>query len=248
MLCKVPFSPIVACTDCCSDALERTSKRDSLTCTGCLLDKPRDEFNNRQQNRTSRRCNQCTNPSVDVGLCQNCGATLPWEFFPSAARNRSTARCSNCVLDNGRPSVGLLRPFSLGLREKSCAHCGARLFNHENSTFCCGNGSHVADFESYFKPPDKPLLELYASSWPLLGDDKLPIYDAKTNTSKLTGFSTMSRRFNALYALAQHEIQCGAGGEKELHLNNPFKPANIRAMGLCIAVSSPLVTLCHCVI
>ena len=200
----------------------------ALECTTCGDTKPRNAFSQNQRNRSDRKCIQCISQS-DVGLCSACGYTLPWDSFPKDARRRTDIRCSACVLPPHRPSVGLAS-FALGSFTRTCTYCGAKLFAHETSQFCCANGKHVADFASYFRPPDKPLKDLYNSSWPLLGEDKLPIYDTKLGVTLQTGFSRLSRRFNALFALAQHEVQC-SGGEKEVRLHTPFKPANVRIHG-----------------
>ncbi len=54
--------------------------------------------------------------------------------------------------------------------------------------------------------------------------------DRVTHQPVLTGFTALSRRYNNMFCLAQHEIQC-ADGLKEVRFGGPQRPANIRIHG-----------------
>ena len=54
--------------------------------------------------------------------------------------------------------------------------------------------------------------------------------DSVTNEVITTGFSAASRRYNALFCLAAHEVQA-SNAEKEVRLDTPFAPSNIRIHG-----------------
>eukprot|EP00959_Pyramimonas_sp_CCMP1952_P039923 834759-Pyramimonas_sp.AAC.1 len=127
----------------------------------------------------------------------------------------------------GRPAT---LTFHLGSLSSPCPHCGALLFPCETDTFCCNGGAYIVDFDDFFKAPDKPLLDIYASTWPLTDKGGCSLHDAKTNAPALTGFTAASRKYNALFALAQHEIQSSTA-EKELRFGDARKPSNIRIHG-----------------
>ena len=54
--------------------------------------------------------------------------------------------------------------------------------------------------------------------------------DPRTNDVLLTGFGAQSRRYNALFSLAVHEVQA-SNDEKEVRIHSPYTPANIRIHG-----------------
>ena len=92
------------------------------------------------------------------------------------------------------------------------------LLASETSHFCCQFGRHVVDFAQYFQSPDETLQKLFR------GDSD----SADANLS--TSFSALSRKYNSLFALAQHEIQSNTL-EREIKLQTPYAPANIRIHG-----------------
>ena len=102
------------------------------------------------------------------------------------------------------------------------------LFACEGSHFCCQSGKNKAQFAKYFTEPSAELLALYRSHW-LLGIAGVNV-DARTGEQLRTSFSAQSRKYNCLFALAQHEIQSSTL-QREIKLSTPYSPANVRIHG-----------------
>ena len=85
------------------------------------------------------------------------------------------------------------------------------------------------DFTKFFRAPGKRLLDLFRGVWPWKVHGQTQHND-DTGAVVQTGFSDQSRRYNALFCLAVHEVQA-SNKEKELKLNTPYTPANVRIHG-----------------
>ncbi len=207
-----------------------------LLCTRCGFAKPHSSYAGNQVKRKTRTCLTCTSDAaarsgnsrqVELGLCHECGSVYPWSCFPVDDQHRSHATCRECRSIAASSSASPVT-LALGSCSHPCTYCGALLFASEGSHFCCQAGKHAVSFEQYFVEPGPALLEIFRSSWPLT----LPGASNGIHTGEalLTGFSMQSRKYNSLFALAQHEIQ-STGPHKEIKLSTQHRPANIRIHG-----------------
>ena len=102
------------------------------------------------------------------------------------------------------------------------------MFACEGSHFCCQSGENLVQFAKYFTEPCQDLLAFYRTRW-LLGTAGVNV-DAHTGEQLRTSFSAQSRKYNCLFALAQHEIQSSTL-QREIKLSTPYSPANVRIHG-----------------
>ena len=123
-----------------------------------------------------------------------------------------------------------LARIHLGDKSVECPRCAALRFPCEGVGFCCGEGKHVVDFATYYRPPGDNLLKLFSSTWPYTDAKGNAVHDVRANAPRLTGFGAMSRRYNNLFSLAMHEIQ-STNAERELRFGNELRPSNIRIHG-----------------
>ena len=100
-------------------------------------------------------------------------------------------------------------------RENKCNHCSSVLLSSESSHFCCQSGQHVVDFTQYFQCPGASLLRIFNDSV------------EKEGAPLGSRFSALSRKYNSLFSLAQHEIQSNSL-EREIKLHTPHAPTSIR--------------------
>ena len=185
---------------------------DTFLCSVCGGTLPRASFSDSQRRQSAPHCIACVTQSPArsrsgaarqqlTGLCIHCGAVLPWASFPAGQMHTSAPVCHSCT--------------AAERCNHSCSFCGATLLHDEGSHFCCQSGRHVMDFSSYFTAPGDHLLQLFRTS------------SSQTDPSS---FSALSRKYNSLFALAQHEIQSNTL-QREIKLNLPHAPANIRIHG-----------------
>ena len=220
----------------------RSDKQQIIKCARCSEDLPRSAFNKCQLKRKlcTSLCLQCTagwktrnGRRIGTLACIQCFESKPSEAFPPIQRYHSARpMCLDCCRDGsaqpGRPQRQA--SFDVGALDQKCRHCGAVLYSAEPSTFCCGHGKFAIDFNQYFQSPSAALLRIMSRTWPVLTAAGDPVLDFRTRKPQLQGFSAVSRRYNALFSLAQHEIQ-SLGQEREVHLNTWGKPANVRIHG-----------------
>ena len=211
-----------------------------LPCHGCGLHKPRAAFAERNLGRSNRRCKACAlgTRSQDTLRCGGCQADVPRELFSADARKRRERRCPACVssaVAAARAKSGVSRaaatgkPLRLGLQEHPCPHCGAKLWKHELSGFCCNGGKYAIDFAEYFAQPPPMFLAMFRQHWPHRPDQAA--HQRRDQTAiALTGFSAVSRMYNGLFCLVVHEVQ-SSSGDKELRLGHVCRPSNIRIHG-----------------
>ena len=204
------------CKTCASAALHAATSvnpAEFLTCVACGESVQRQCFSAAQINRSSRTCTSCSSKALAATTevtpasrltCSACGESLERQPFTLFQQPRSSRKCTACC-PVGRPADELTR-ITPGDQSSECPHCKAQLFACERGAFCCGQSKHQVDFTAYFRPPGQNLLSIFASTWPHTDAKGVALHDARTNSPRLTGFSSMSRRFNNLFSLAMHEI------------------------------------------
>ena len=221
------------CKECTADARLQPPASLTFTCSHCGLEKPRPAFSTTQLNASvrARKCQACTGPAPTL-TCTRCGLARPRQDFSATQLDARHRICAECVRpacpSGGRPHLD--RTIALGPQDHTCAHCGALLFAHEKHGFCCNGGKYAVNFDMFFDRPGNDLLRLYSTTWRYLDAASKPVHDPITNSPRLTGFSSHSRRFNNMFSLAMHEVQ-SSSSVKEFRFGNELSPSNIRIHG-----------------
>ena len=175
----------------------------NFTCTQCYEDLSSECFARDQRHRSTRVCSSCSHPRpAEFLICSDCGESLQRESFSKDRQRQAIKICKGCS-SIGRPSIELAR-IALGSLSEECSYCSAQRFPCEGDSFCCGHGKHFVDFSKYYEPPNAALMKIFGSSWMYTDAKGNAVHDALTNAPRMTGFSAMSRRYNALFSLAMH--------------------------------------------
>jgi len=220
----------------CKECANSAPKQAALKCFRCQKQKLATEFREgaARKAKAERICKECANSAPqrsgasrrdhELISCVECSKQLPVTSFSKRQRYSDEPVCSQCSATQNEPSL------NLGMCNNQCEYCGAARFQAETRGFCCAQGKYVVDLNSYFPAPPSQLTQIFAASWPLKKEDGTLLYDVRTNQVMKTGFTALSRRYNNIFCLAQHEIQ-SCGTDKECKFGNVLSPANIRIHG-----------------